>query len=146
NVLLLDGTWPSDVGVAPAEAHIQLLGAGLAGVYLFSTATIQFERTLNPEAVFPFVVVLQVYCNLRFIRSRFIDGQPGRALLSGGSALFLSVAASLLKPSFLGVVVLANLPIIIALFRPGQSAWGKLLLVAVPVLGAVLLLVWPEYK
>ena len=124
----------------------KLLGAGLAGVYLFSTATIQFERTLNPEAVFPFVVVLQVYCNLRFIRSRFIDGQPGRALLSGWSALFLSVAASLLKPSFLGVVVLANLPIIIALFRPGQSAWGKLLLVAVPVLGAVLLLVWPEYK
>src|SRR5438477_1147535 len=124
----------------------KLLGAGLAGVYLFSTATIQFERTLNPEAVFPFVVVLQIYCNLRFIRSRFIDGQPGRALLSGWSALFLSVAASLLKPSFLGVVVLANLPIIIALFRPGQSAWGKLLLVAVPVLGAVLLLAWPEYK
>src|SRR6266404_397123 len=123
-----------------------LLGAGLAGVYLFSTATVQFERTLNPEAVFPFVVMLQVYCNLRFIRSRFIDRQPGRALLSGGSALFLSVVASLLKPSFLGVVVLCNLPMIIALFRPGQPAWGKLLLVAVPVLGATLLLVWPEYK
>src|SRR5207248_8838593 len=124
----------------------KLMGAALVGVYLFSTATMQFERTLNPEAVFPFVVILQVYCNLRFIRSRFIDGQPGHALLSGGSALFLSVAASLLKPSFSGVVVLGNLPIIIAIFRPGQSAWGKLLLVALPLLGTALLLVWPEYK
>ena len=124
----------------------KLLGAALAGVYLFSTATVQFERTLNPEAVFPFVVILQVYCNLRFIRSRFIDRQPGRALLSGGLALFLSVAASLLKPSFSGAVVLGNLPMMIALFRPGQPAWGKVLLVAVPVLGAALSLVWPEYK
>src|SRR5207248_11400989 len=124
---------------AQATLTCKLLGVGLAGVYLFSRATIEFERTLTPEAVLPFVVVLQVYCNLRFIRSRFIHGQPSRALLSGWSALFLSVAASLLKPSFLGVVVLANLPIIIALFRPGRSAWGKLLLVAVPVLGAVLL-------
>src|SRR5213082_3387321 len=103
----------------------KLLGAGLAGVYLFSTATIQFERTLRPEAVFPFVVILQIYCNLRFIRARFLDGQPRGALISGGWAIFLSVAAWLLKPSFLGVVVLGNLPIIISLFRAGQPVWGK---------------------
>jgi len=123
----------------------KLLGAGLAGVYLFSTATVQFERALRPEAVFPFVVILQIYCNLRFIRARFLDGQPSRALISGGWAIFLSVAAWLLKPSFLGVVVLGNLPIIISLFRAGQPVWGKLLLVAVPVLAAALLLIWPEW-
>jgi hypothetical protein len=124
----------------------KLLGAGLVGVYLFSTATVQFERTLRPEAVFPFVVILQIYCNLRFIRARFLDGQPSRALISGGWAVFLSVAACLLKPSFLGVVVLGNLPIIISLFRAGQPVRGKLLLVAVPVLAATLLLIWPEWK
>ena len=62
----------------------KLLGAGLAGVYLFSTATVQFERALRPEAVFPFVVILQIYCNLRFIRARFLDGQPSRALIGAG--------------------------------------------------------------
>jgi hypothetical protein len=71
----------------------KLLGAGLAGIYLFSTTTIRFERTLRPEAVFPFVVVLQIYCNLRFIRAAFLQGKSSRFLLSGGSAVFLSVAA-----------------------------------------------------
>jgi hypothetical protein len=122
----------------------KLLGAELVGVYLFSTATIQFERTLRPEAVFPFVVILQIYCNLLFLRARFFDGQPGRTLLSGGLAVFLSVAAWLLKPSFAGALLPANLPVIVALFRAGQPVWSKFLLVTVPVAAAALLLIWPE--
>jgi hypothetical protein len=122
----------------------QLLGVELAGVYLLSTATIQFERTLRPEAVFPFVVIWQVYCNLRFIRARFLDGEPSRFMLSGASAVFLSVAASLLKPSFCGALLLANLPVIISLFQPGQRVWGKVLLVGLPVASVALLLIWPE--
>jgi hypothetical protein len=122
----------------------KLLGIELAGVYLLSTATIQFERTLRPEAVFPFVVILQVYCNLRFIRARFPDGEPSRFMLSGASAVFLSVAASLLKPSFCGALLFANLPVITSPFRPGQRVWGKVLLVGLPVVAVVLLLIWPE--
>jgi hypothetical protein len=122
----------------------KLLGGALAGVYLLSTATIRFERTLRPEAVFPFVVILQVYCNLRFIRSRFLEGDPSRFMLSGASAIFLSVAASLLKPSFSGALLVVNLPAIISLFRPGQPFFGKLLLLTVPVVVASLLLIWPE--
>jgi hypothetical protein len=122
----------------------KLLGVELAGVYLLSTATIQFERTLRPEAVFPFVVILQIYCSLRFIRARFLDADPSRFILSGASAVFLSVAASLLKPSFSGAVLVANLPVIISLFWPGQPVSGKVLLLAAPVVAAALLLVWPE--
>jgi hypothetical protein len=122
----------------------KLLGAGLAGVYLLSTATIQFERTLRPEAVFPFVVILQIYSILRFIRACFLDHEPGRLILSGASAVFLSVAASLLKPSFCGALPLANLPVIISLFRPGKRVWGKVFLVGIPVTAVAFLLVWPE--
>ncbi len=121
-----------------------LLGVELIAVYLLSTATIQFERTLRPEAVFPFVVILQVYCNLRFIRARFLNREQGRFILSGASAIFLSVAASLLKPSFCGALPFANLPVIISLFRPGQRARGKMLLVGVPAIAVALLLIWPE--
>jgi len=127
----------------PAFAF-KLLGAEMVAVYLFSTATIQFERTLRPEAVFPFVVILQVYCNLHFIRVCLLEGKRSRFLLSGGSAVFLSIAASLLKPSFSGALLLANLPAIIFLFRADQPVRHKLLLVAVPVVAAALLLIWPE--
>ena len=122
----------------------KLLGAELVAVYLFSTATIQFERTLRPESVFPFVVILQVYCNLHFIRACLLEGRQSRFLLSGGSAVFLSIAASLLKPSFSGVLLLANLPTIIFLFWTDQPLRCKFPLVAVPVVAAALLLLWPE--
>ncbi len=129
----------------PAWAF-KLAGAELAGVYLFSTAAVQFERTLRPEAVFAFVVILQIYCNLRFIRGRLLDREPGRFLLSGGSSVFLSVAASLLKPSFTGALPVANLPVIIFLFRRGRPVRDKMLLVAVPVVAAALFLLWPEFN
>src|SRR5262249_2940031 len=108
------------------------------------TATILFERTLRPESVSPFVVILQVYCNLRFIRARFLNPEPRRFILSGTSAIFLSVAASLLKPSFFGALPFANLPVIISVFRPGQRVWGKVLLLGVSVTAVTLLLIWPE--
>ena len=127
----------------PAWAF-KLLGAELVGLYLLSTATIQSERTLRPEAVFPFVVILQIYCNLRFIRARFPDGERNCFMLSGMSAVFLSVVASLLKPSFSGALLLANLPVLISLFRAGQPIWGKALLLATPLAAAALLLLWPE--
>jgi hypothetical protein len=122
----------------------KLLGVQLAATYLLSTATIQFERTLRPEAVFPFVVILQIYCNLRFIRARFLDGETGCLVLSGALAVFLSVAASLLKPSFSGALLFANLPVIISLFRPGMPVWIRVLLLAAPAMAAALLLIWPE--
>jgi len=123
----------------------KLLGTVMVGVYLFSTATVQFERTLRPEAVFPFAVLLQIYSNLRFIRHRFVDHQPGWALLSGSCALFLSVVAFLLKPSFSALLLFANLPLIISLFYPGQTTRGKLLLVGLPAVTTTLLLLWPEW-
>lgn len=124
----------------------KLLGAVLSSVYLFSTATVEFEHTLCPEAVFPFAVVLQIYCNLRFIRHRFHQREPTIALVAGGLAVFLSVTASLLKPSFSGVLLFANLPVIISLFREGQPLRGKLLLLGLPLGAAALLLIWPEWR
>src|SRR5947207_341015 len=44
NVLLLDGTWPSDADVAPAEAHIQAAGCGFA-----LPGAITFQRPRRPH-------------------------------------------------------------------------------------------------
>lgn len=123
----------------------QLFGAELVAVYLFSTAMVEFEHSLRPEAIFPFVVSLQIYCNLRFIRRRFLESQAGRSILSGSAAIFLTIAAVLLKPSFAVAVPFANLPVIISLFRPGESVRSKSLLIGLPVAAAMLLLIWPEW-
>jgi hypothetical protein len=124
----------------------RLAGVPIVAVYLLSTATVEFEHTLRPEAVFPFVVVLQIYCNLRFVRTHFVSAEPGRAIISGGCALFLSVMASLLKPSFSGAILLVNLPVIISLFQRKQSVGLKLFLIGVPLIAATLLLIWPEWR
>ena len=145
---LLFGCWMEFRRLLPTPRlplwAFKLLGGALAGVYLFSATTIRFERTLRPEAVFPFIVILQVYCNLRFIRARFFEGEPSRFMLSGALAIFLSVAASLLKPGFLAALVPANLPVIISLFWFGQPIWKRVLFPAGAVVAAALLLIRPE--
>lgn len=147
---LLFGSWMQFRRLLPKPRlpmpAFTVLGALLAGVYLISTTSIKFERELRPESIFPFFAVLDIYCNLRFIRERFLDARPRRALLSGGGAFFFSVAAWLLKPSFSAMLLLANVPLVVSLFHAGQSVRGKVTLVLVPVLAAVLLLLWPEWK
>jgi hypothetical protein len=124
----------------------RLAGVTIVAVYLLSTATVKFEHALRPKAVFPFVVVLQIYCNLRFVRIHFVSAEPGRAIISGGCALFLSVMASLLKPSFSGAILRVNSPVIISLFQRKQSVGLKLFLIGVPLIAATLLLIWPERR
>jgi hypothetical protein len=124
----------------------KVLGVALSSVYLFSTATVEFEHTLRPEAVFPFVVVLQIYCNLRFIRAFFHQRQPSTAVVAGGLAVFLSVTASLLKPSFSGVLLFANLPVIISLFHKEEPLRSKLLFLGLPLCAAAFLLIGPEWR
>ncbi len=72
---LLYGSWLELRSLLPTARlpalAFKFVGVALTGAYFFSTATVQFERTLRPEAVFPFCVILQIYCNLRFIRTRF---------------------------------------------------------------------------
>ncbi len=129
----------------PTAAY-RLLGAALVGIYLLSTASISFERALRPEAIFPFFVSLHLYCNLRFIRFRFHDPQSRRAVTNGSLAVFFSVMAFLLKPSFTGSLILGNLPVVVSLFLPGPSALKKIALVGLPAVAVGALLLGPEWK
>ncbi len=123
-----------------------LAGVALAGLYLFSTPTIHFERAIRPEAFFAFSATLNIYLNLRFIRDRFIDPRPRRAVALGAAAAFVSVAAWLLKPSFAIMLVLANLPILIGLLHTGQTRGQKLALALLPAVAATALLILPEAR
>ncbi len=148
---LLFGCWRQLRRLLPAArlpgVIFQLLGVVMTGTYLVSTTAIEFERVLRPESIFPFVATLHILCNLRFIGDRFLEGgrRPRRVLLAGGAAVFFSVAAWLLKPSFSAMLMLANLPVLISLFHDGQSARGKLVLIGAPVIAAAVLLVGPEW-
>lgn len=122
----------------PAAAH-DLAGVALAAVYLFSSATIGFERAIRPEAIFPLFAILNIYCNLRFITAR-----STQAVVWGTFAIFLSVAAWLIKPSFSVMLLLANLPIFISLFRAGQTVRQKIATIGIPLVAAGVLLILPE--
>lgn len=146
----LYGCWRQLRGLFPASrlpppVH-DLAGAALAGLYLFSSPLLHLERGLRPEAVFPLFATLNIYFVLRFLRDRFVEARPRRAVLWGSGAAFLSVAAWLLKPSFAAMFLLANLPLLISLLRPGASARQKLALAAWPAVAAGALLILPEAR
>lgn len=147
---LLYACWMQLRRFVPAPAVptwvFKLFGIELVGVYLFCTTTIEFERSLRPESIFPFIVSLQIYCNLHFIRDRFLERRAGaRSILCGSLAVFLSIAAVLLKPSFAGAVLFVNLPVFISLWQRGENVRRKLLLAVAPTVAVTLFLIWPEW-
>ena len=124
-----------------------IAGLGVAAVYLLSTTSIRFEHSLRPEAVFPFFAVLNIVCNLAFIRRRFFltgAGSDPRTVAAGAAAVVTCVLTFLLKPSFSVMLLLANLPVLVSLFRPGSSRRAKLALALIPALVAGLGLLLPE--
>ncbi len=121
------------------------LGLGLLFAYLCSENTILYEHTIRPEAIFPCFGALSLLLMLRFVRLRWLDGQPRAALPWGAAAVFVSLLLLLLRPAFALAVPLVNLPVLVALWEDRRGSWRESLrLVGLPLLAAGVLLFLPE--
>ncbi len=56
------------------------IGLGPAAIYLGSATAIHFEQEIRPEAIFPFLAILNLLVSFLFIHSRFIRPQSFRRL------------------------------------------------------------------
>ena len=115
-----------------------------AAAYLTTPSVIQFEQSLRPEAVFPFVAVLGICLNLEFIRRRWFAVAPTTAAWLGAAQLVVSAIASKLRPSFGFALLLVNLPLVVSVMVRGMPSRTKLLMATGAGLFFLLVLWLPE--
>jgi hypothetical protein len=119
---------------------------GLAPAYLFlgSATAISFEHQIRPEAVFPFLAILNIWLSFRFLESRFVRKKPSFLWL-GALNVFVSYLMYLAKPSFGFATLLCTLPVWLSLILPGCPTREKASLAVASILPALLLLFLPEH-
>jgi hypothetical protein len=119
---------------------------GLVPAYLFlgSATAISFEHQIRPEAIFPFLAILNIWLSFRFLEARFIRKGPSFLWL-GALNVFVSCLIYMAKPSFGFATLLCTLPVWLSLLLPGASTRQKVFLAAAGILPALLLLFLPEH-
>ena len=128
-----------------------VLGLGMVSFFVRSASVEHFETQIRPEAVFPFVAMLQICLLLAFLRAWFGPvHRPDRAAVLAGASLFAAALTYEVKPSFGFAAGVAALPILWALVSPWRQPWrprARLLGAAVVAgLAALVLLVLPEHE
>jgi len=128
-------------GIPPQLSRF--IGLAPAAIYLGSATAIHFEQEIRPEAIFPFLTILNLFISFLFIHSRFIRRQSSSIWL-GAFNVFAAFLIYLLKPSFGLATFLSTAPVWISLFLPGLDLRKKCALLAAAILPAALLLFLPE--
>jgi hypothetical protein len=119
---------------------------GLAPAYVFlgSATTVSFELQIRPEAIFPFLAILNIWLSFRFLDARFVHPRPSYRWFGALNA-FVSFLLYMDKPSFGIATVLTSLPVWISLILPGRPWRERGTLAAAAILPAALLLFLPEH-
>jgi hypothetical protein len=115
-----------------------------SAAYALSPTQIYREQMIRPDAIFPFMVMLNIYFTVEFLRARILKE---RNPVGWGMALIFGLCVSFcLKPHFILTCFFATLPVIISLFMPGEKWWRKAMMILVPSGLAVALLFVPEAR
>lgn len=119
-------------------------GLLMMAAYLTTPSVVQYEHSVRPEAIFPFFVILSIWLNLEFIRSRWVVPAPRAAAVTGAAGFIVTVIVYKLKPSFGFAVGIANLPMAVSLLGAGMSWRRKLAMVGVAGAVSFFALLLPE--
>ena len=140
--------WNAAVALTPAggipRPLFRCLGLLPAYICLGSATAITFEHEIRPEAIFPFLAILNIWVSLLFLDARFIRRRPAFLWL-GALNVFVSLLIYMAKPSFGFATLFCTLPVWVSLFLPGASARQKAALAAWALLPGLLLLFLPEH-
>jgi hypothetical protein len=134
------GTFLPKPSSLPRIVH-QVLALFFAGVVLLAGEPIRTEMQLRPEGVCAFVLSLNLFFVIEFIRRAFVEKRDAVWFGAGVGVTGLLLAS--LKPSFVFLTALAAVPLAIFFFR-ANALREKCLLALSLVLAALGILV-PEY-
>ena len=130
-------------GFVPAAIY-RWLGLIAAAIYMLSNSPILFESRIRPEAIFPFFAILNILLTIEFVRRRFSETENRGALWFGAALIFNTAITFTIKPSFGVTTFVATLPVLLSLFRSGESLRRKCATIATPAILVFLLLLAPE--
>jgi len=119
------------------------LGLVPAYICLGSSTGIAFEQMIRPEAIFPFLAILDIWLSFLFLKARFVDRNPSAPWL-GALNVFVAFLVYMAKPSFGFATLFSTLPVWVSLFLPGAPAREKVLLTGASILPSLLILFLPE--
>jgi len=134
-------TWRRWISFLPKSIIIEsistVIGLCIVAFYLFSPYYIFFELTIQPEAILPFFVFLQLFCILSFCQYRWQQVHPLKAIFFGAFSIFLAYTLFVLKPNWLLAALGTLCPIFLGFF--GQKPPSLLSRFLGPLLGFVLI-------
>jgi hypothetical protein len=80
---------------------IQLVGIFFLALYMWNATAVYYESMIRPEAVFPFLALLQTLLTLLYIRKRWLGGNSKLIMVFSGSlAMALALICLSAKPSW----------------------------------------------
>jgi hypothetical protein len=124
----------------PPIVH-EVLGFFFAGVVLLAGEPIRTEMQLRPEGVCAFVLSLNLYFVIEFIRRAFLEKRS--AVIFGAGIGVTALLLASLKPSFILLTALAAVPVAIFFFR--ATALREKCLLGLALLLSALGILVPEY-
>jgi hypothetical protein len=140
--------WDAAGALAPAAGIprplFRFMGLAPAYVVLGSATEIAFEHEILPEAIFPFLTILNIWVSFLFLDARFARRRPSFIWL-GALNVFAACLIYLTKPSFGFAALFSTLPVWLCLVLPGCSMGERAGLAAGAILPALLLLFLPEH-
>ena len=120
-------------------------GLMLAADYLLDRHALLFEHSLRPESVFPLAVACSFLFNLCALHAGYVARRPTAERWCLGLNFLAAALAQSLKPSFGFAVVVANLPLLVWLFRRGEPWRAKALVTSIALAVSFFTLWLPEH-
>lgn len=124
---------------------IQLVGLIFLAAYLWNANAIFYESMIRPEAIFPFLALLQTLFIIIYIRHRWFDGQSNFVMVMAGSlAMVFALVCVSAKPSW-GFAATVPLTIVgLGLFGC-RSLAKNIPRVSTMLIGVVLCILWLQF-
>jgi len=120
-----------------------LIGLIGAAIYLLATDTTQIETQLRPEAVCGFFISLNLYFASQFVAFSFLKPRRPAALIYGIATVFTALLLASLRPNFWFAAMTLTIPA--AAFFVQPSWWPEKIALAVSLIVAGLVILWPEH-
>ena len=104
--------FPMDWRISATHAA---LGVFIVCSLILSPHPIFYEHSIRPEALFPFLISLQLFCAVSFLKRSLVRKSIGVAILWGTLMTIISIGLLVLKPIWGVAVVSGGLPFLIVL-------------------------------
>lgn len=143
-------TWMRMARFFPDTPRLRFLhrwvGVAMLASYLLSVGPVRMEHSIRPEAIFPLVAVLTLFCGTRFTIAFYLDNNLRVALLWGSGLVALALSILFIKGAFGLGALAAMAPALISCVQSKATWKYRIAVLGLPVLLIGACLWYPEHR